>query len=157
MIRLTSTIASSPPLAATICCRGSMTCSKPGMPSPISIPAYHWRSAPASVVSANAYLGRQANRRALGGGVIVITGRVADASLTLGPAVHEFGWSWDDWDRLCAGTVAGHLIECGAQATGGLWCNWQEVPDLANVGYPLVEMAEDGTFTITKPPLTGGR
>src|SRR5205814_1880131 len=79
------------------------------------------------------------------GADVVVTGRVADASLTLAPAVHEFGWAWDDWDRLAAGTVAGHLIECGAQATGGLWCNWQEAPDLANVGYPIAEMEADGT------------
>ena len=81
------------------------------------------------------------------GASIVITGRVADASLTVAPAVHEFGWAWDDWDRLAAGTVAGHLIECGAQATGGLWCNWQEAPDLANVGYPIAEIEPDGDFT----------
>jgi hypothetical protein len=87
---------------------------------------------------------------------VVITGRVADASLTLGPAIHEFGWLWDDWDRLAAGTVAGHLIECGAQATGGLWCNWQEAPDLANVGYPIAEIEADGTFRISKPENTGG-
>ena len=77
------------------------------------------------VVSANAYLGSRPIAEALQQGAsVVITGRVADASLTLAPAVHEFGWAWDDWDRLAAGTVAGHLIECGAQATGGLWCNW---------------------------------
>jgi hypothetical protein len=109
------------------------------------------------VVSANAYLGARPIADALAqGAAIVITGRVADASLTLGPAVHELGWSWDDWDRLAAGTVAGHLIECGAQATGGLWCNWRQVPDLANVGYPIAEIARDGTFTITKPPNAGG-
>jgi hypothetical protein len=109
------------------------------------------------VVSANAYLGARPIVAALEQGAsIVITGRVADASLTLGPAVYELGWPWDDWDRLCAGTVAGHLIECGAQATGGLWCNWQEAPDLANVGYPIVEVSADGSFRITKPPGTGG-
>ena len=86
----------------------------------------------------------------------MITGRVADASLTVAPAVHEFGWEWTDWDRLAAGTVAGHLIECGAQVTGGLWCNWQEASDLANVGYPIAEIEESGTFRITKPPGTGG-
>jgi hypothetical protein len=86
---------------------------------------------------------------------LVITGRVADASLTLGPAVHEFGWKWDDWDRLAAGTVAGHLIECGAQATGGLWCHWQET-DLALVGYPIADIEDCGAFTITKPPGSGG-
>jgi hypothetical protein len=109
------------------------------------------------VVSANAYLGARPIVEALRqGAAIVITGRVADASLTLGPAVHEFGWAWDDWDRLAAGTVAGHLIECGAQATGGLWCNWQEAPDLANVGYPIAVVEPTGTLTLTKPPGTGG-
>jgi hypothetical protein len=109
------------------------------------------------VVSANAYLGARPIVDALElGASIVITGRLADASLTLAPAVHELGWPWDDWDRLCAGTVAGHLIECGAQATGGLWCNWQEAPDLANVGYPIAEIEQDGTIRLTKPPGTGG-
>jgi hypothetical protein len=109
------------------------------------------------VVSANAYLGARPIVEALRRGAeVVITGRVADASLTLGPAVHEFGWAWDDWDRLAAGTVAGHLIECGAQATGGLWCNWQEEPDLGNVGYPVAEVEAGGTLRLTKPPGTGG-
>jgi hypothetical protein len=110
------------------------------------------------VVSANAYLGAKPIADALKlGASVVITGRVADASLTLGPAAHEFGWAWDDWDRLSVGTVAGHLIECGAQVTGGLWCNWQEAPDLANVGYPIVEIESSGLFRITKPANTGGR
>jgi hypothetical protein len=109
------------------------------------------------LVSANAYLGARPIVEALRQGAsIVITGRVADASLTLAPAVHELGWKWDDWDRLCAGTVAGHLIECGAQATGGLWINWEEAPDLANVGYPIAEIDEDGTLRITKPEGSGG-
>ncbi len=109
------------------------------------------------VVSANAYLGARPIMEALEkGAAVVITGRVADASLTLGPAVREFGWRWDDWDRLAAGTVAGHLIECGAQATGGLWCNWQEASDLANVGYPIAALEPAGEFQITKPPGTGG-
>src|SRR6516165_8838405 len=108
-------------------------------------------------VSANAYLGARPIVDALQQGAsIVITGRVADASLTLAPAVHAFGWKWDDWDRLCAGTVAGHLIECGAQATGGLWCNWSEAPNLANVGYPIAEIDETGALRITKPPGSGG-
>ena len=68
----------------------------------------------------------------------------------------EHGWDWQDWDRLCAATTAGHLIECGAQATGGLWCNWRELNDLAEVGYPIVEIDPDGTFRITKPARTGG-
>jgi hypothetical protein len=111
----------------------------------------------ARVVSANAYLGAQpivATLRA--GAALVITGRVADASLTLGPAVHELGWAWDDWDRLSAGSVAGHLIECGAQCTGGLWCNWTEATNLSKVGYPIAEIERDGTFRITKPPGSGG-
>jgi hypothetical protein len=109
------------------------------------------------VVSANAYLGARPIVEALGqGAAVVITGRVADASLTLGPAVHEFGWAWDDWDRLAAGTVAGHLIECGAQATGGLWCNWQEAPDQANVGYPIAVLEPGGVLDLTKPKGTGG-
>jgi hypothetical protein len=109
------------------------------------------------VVSANAYLGAMPIVEALQRGAgMVITGRVADASLTLGPAVHELAWAWDDWDRLGAGTVAGHLIECGAQATGGLWCNWQEAPDLANVGYPIAEVEANGRLRITKPEGTGG-
>jgi hypothetical protein len=109
------------------------------------------------VVSANAYLGAAPIVMALRqGAAVVITGRVADASLTLAPAVHELGWSWGDWDRLAAGTVAGHLIECGAQVTGALWCNWQEAPDLAGVGYPIAEITADGQVTITKPSGSGG-
>jgi len=109
------------------------------------------------VVSANAYLGARPIVMALQQGAsVVVTGRVADASLTLAPAVHELGWSWGDWDRLAAGTVAGHLIECGAQATGGLWCNWQEAYDLGDVGYPIAEVVTAGEVTLTKPPETGG-
>ncbi len=96
------------------------------------------------VVSANAYLGARPLAEALRRGAsVVISGRVADASLTVAPAVHELGWSWDDWHSLSAATIAGHLIECGAQATGGLWCNWQDCPDLANAGYPIAEINAD--------------
>ena len=109
------------------------------------------------VVSANAYLGAAPIVEALQEGAdIVITGRVADASLTVAPLMHAYPWKWDDWPRLAAATVAGHLIECGAQATGGLWTNYQDAPALANVGYPIVAVEEDGGFTITKPPGTGG-
>jgi hypothetical protein len=109
------------------------------------------------VVSANAYLGARPIADALvRGASIVITGRVADASLTVAPAMQSFGWKWDDWDRLCTASVAGHIIECGAQATGGLWCNWKDEPDLANVGYPIAEIDAGGSFTISKPPSTGG-
>ncbi len=110
----------------------------------------------ASVVSANAYLGALPIVAALDGHArIVITGRVADASLTVGPAQHEFAWDWDDWNRLAAASVAGHLIECGAQATGGLYRHWQNL-DLANVGYPITELEYEGGVAITKPPRTGG-
>ena len=111
------------------------------------------------VVSANAYLGAKPIAEALKmGAEIVVTGRVADASLTVGPAAYEFGWGFGeaDLDRLAAGTVAGHLIECGAQATGGLWINADDSTHLENVGYPIAEIAEDGTFTVSKPEGTGG-
>ncbi|HEX4130834.1 MAG TPA: acyclic terpene utilization AtuA family protein [Pirellulales bacterium] len=109
------------------------------------------------IVSANAYLGAQPIAAALGGGAgIVITGRVADASLTVGPAMHEFGGSWTDWNRLAGMSVAGHLIECGAQTTGAFYPHWHEI-DLASVGYPIAELSEDGSCVITKPAGTGGR
>lgn len=109
------------------------------------------------VVSANAYLGARPIAEALAAGAdVVITGRVADASLTVGPAAFEFDWNFDDLDRLASATVAGHLIECGAQATGGLWINADYSTKLAQVGYPIAEVAEDGSFTISKPPGSGG-
>jgi hypothetical protein len=108
------------------------------------------------VVSANAYLGAKPIAEALAAGAhIVITGRVADASLALGPAMHEFDWAWDDWNKLAAASVAGHLIECGAQATGGYSVDWSGY-DLADVGYPIAELAADGSAVITKPAGTGG-
>ncbi len=110
----------------------------------------------APIVSANAYLGAKPIAEALAAGArIVITGRVADASLTVGPAAHHYRWSWDDWDRLAGASVAGHLIECGAQVTGGLYRHWHDL-DLAHVGYPIAEIAEDGSATITKAAGTGG-
>lgn len=109
------------------------------------------------VVSANAYLGSAPIADALGRGAnIVVTGRVADACLTVGPCLHEFGWAADDWNRLSAATTAGHLIECGAQATGGLWMNADDTTNLESVGYPIAEIDESGGFTISKPPGTGG-
>ncbi len=111
------------------------------------------------VVSANAYLGAKPIVEALKAGAsIVVTGRVADASLTVGPAAFEFGWGFaeTDLDRLASATVAGHLIECGAQATGGLWINADYDTRLAQVGYPIAEMNEDGSFTISKPQGSGG-
>jgi hypothetical protein len=111
----------------------------------------------ARVLSANAYLGARPVAAALDGGAqIVLAGRITDTALALGPLVHEFGWSADDWDRLAAGTVAGHIIECGAQASGGNFTRWWEVPNLWDVGYPVVECDESGTFVVTKHPGTGG-
>jgi hypothetical protein len=109
-----------------------------------------------TVVCANAYLGAKPVADALAAGArIVITGRVADASLTVGPAVCEFAWKWDDWIRLAGASVAGHLIECGAQVTGGLYRHWQDM-NLADVGYPIAELEPDGSCVITKPDGTGG-
>ncbi len=109
-----------------------------------------------AVVSANAYLGAREICAALEQQArIVITGRVADASLTVGPAVREFGWRWDDWNRLAGASVAGHIIECGAQATGGFYPHWREI-ELANVGYPIAELDADGNSVITKPAGSGG-
>ena len=110
-------------------------------------------------VSANVYQGAFEIAEALKGGAqIVVTGRVADPSLALGPAVAHFGWAWDDWDRLAGATMAGHLLECGAQVTGGYFADpgFKDVPDLADVGYPIAEIASDGSCVITKPPRTGG-
>jgi hypothetical protein len=110
------------------------------------------------VVSANAYLGMAPVVGALDRGAnIVITGRVTDTGLTLGPLVHEFGWPRDGWDLIAAGTVAGHIIECGAQCSGGnLLKDWKRVKGLANPGFPIVEAAPDGSFVVTKHPGTGG-
>jgi hypothetical protein len=112
----------------------------------------------AKVVSANAYLGMAPVVEALDRGArIVITGRVTDTGLTLGPLVHELGWAHDAWDLLAAGTVAGHIIECGAQCSGGnLLKDWRRVRGLENPGFPIVEAVPDGSFVVTKHPDTGG-
>jgi Acyclic terpene utilisation family protein AtuA len=111
------------------------------------------------VQSANVYFGAfpiaEALRRGAG---IVITGRSNDAALALGPMAYEFGWRADDWDKISAGAVAGHVIECGAQCTGGnCQVDWETMPDYAGIGYPIIEAEPDGTFVITKHPNTGGR
>lgn len=112
---------------------------------------------PAKLVSANAYLGAFPIARALDAGAdIVITGRTVDSALPLGVLIHAFGWQAHEFDKLAAGSLAGHLIECGAQATGGLFTDWQTVPDWAHIGYPVLECEADGGFTLTKPAGTGG-
>ncbi|MFD4838583.1 acyclic terpene utilization AtuA family protein [Achromobacter sp. NPDC058515] len=112
---------------------------------------------PASPYSANAYIGARGIAQALEDGAqIVITGRCVDSAVVLGVLVHEFGWQWRDWDRLAAGTLAGHVIECGAQATGGLYTDWQDVPGWDNMGYPVLDCASDGSFVVSKPAGTGG-
>ena len=110
------------------------------------------------LVTANAYLGAESIALALEGGAdIVITGRVADPSLAVAPCLHHFGWQSDDWDRLAGATVAGHLIECGTHVTGGISTDWLSVPDPAQIGFPIVEVSDDGSCVVTKPPGTGGR
>jgi hypothetical protein len=111
------------------------------------------------VQSANVYFGAFPVAEALGNGAqIVITGRVTDTGLALAPMIHEFGWKVDDWDRLSAGTIAGHTVECGAQCTGGnCQIDWESIPNMADIGYPIIEAEPDGTFVITKHAGTGGR
>ena len=114
-------------------------------------------SLPASVLTANAYLGALPIAAALARGAdVVITGRCADSALALGILMHEFGWANDDYDRLAAGSLVGHVLECGPQATGGLFTDWERVPGWHNIGYPIAECRADGSFVITKPPGTGG-
>jgi hypothetical protein len=109
------------------------------------------------LVTANAYLGAEPIAEALRAGAdIVITGRVADPSLTVGPCLAHFGWQPTDYDRIAGATVAGHLIECGAQACGGFSTDWLELPDAHDIGFPIAEISADGSCVITKPPQTGG-
>jgi hypothetical protein len=111
------------------------------------------------VLSANAYIGSTPIVEGLERGAnIVITGRSTDTALTMAPLRHEFKWAANDWNKLAAGIIAGHTIECGAQCSGGnCLFDWESIPNLANVGYPIAEAKPDGTFVITKHPGTGGR
>ena len=112
---------------------------------------------PAQLLTANAYLGALPIKAALDAGAqVVITGRCVDSAVTLGVLMHEFGWAPTDYDALAAGSLAGHIIECGCQATGGLHTDWDTVPGWADIGYPIVECRADGRFTCTKPAGTGG-
>lgn len=109
------------------------------------------------LVTANAYLGSEPIAEALKKGAdIVVTGRVADPSLTVAPCIAHFGWSMQDYNKLAGATVAGHLIECGTQVTGGISTNWLTVPDIENIGFPVVEIHSDGSCIVTKPKNTGG-
>ena len=112
---------------------------------------------PAEIMSANAYFGGRPIADALAQGAdIVITGRCVDSAVTLGPLMYEFGWRDEDLDQLAAGTLAGHIIECGPQCTGGLFTDWQRVGSWENIGYPVVEVEADGSFVLSKPPETDG-
>jgi hypothetical protein len=112
---------------------------------------------PARLLTANAYLGALPIKAAFEGGAhIVITGRCADSALALGILMHEFGWAADDYSRLGAGSLVGHILECGPQATGGTFSDWESVPDWHNIGYPIAECQSDGSFVISKPEGTGG-
>ena len=112
---------------------------------------------PPKLLTANAYLGALPVKAALDAGAqIVVTGRCVDSAVTLGALMHEFGWAADDYDRLAQGSLAGHIIECGCQATGGLHTDWESVPDWPHIGYPVIECAQDGSFVVTKPSGTGG-
>jgi hypothetical protein len=110
------------------------------------------------LTTANAYVGAAPIVEALQQNAdIIITGRVADPSLTVGPVIAEFGWKADDYSRIAGATVAGHLIECGTQVTGGISTDWLDIPDAAHIGFPIAEISDDGSCVITKPPNTGGR
>ena len=109
------------------------------------------------VTSANVYLGAEPVVKALSQGCqIIVTGRVTDTGITLAPMIYEFGWKVDDWDKIAAGIVAGHIIECGTQSSGGNITDWTDVKTYDNIGYPIVEMESSGEFTVTKHKNTGG-
>ena len=110
-----------------------------------------------AVLSANAYFGALPVVKALESDPdIVLSGRVSDTGITLGALIHEFGWSLEDYDKVAHGIVGGHIIECGAQATGGNFTDWCKVPSFQDVGFPILEVEPDGTFVVTKHPATGG-
>ncbi len=110
------------------------------------------------VKTANVYIGAEPIVEALKQGAdIVITGRATDPSIVLAPLMYEFDWSIEDMDMMAAGTIAGHIVECGAQCTGGNYVHWKEIPDMAKIGYPVIEASSDGSFVVTKHDGTGGR
>ena len=110
-----------------------------------------------TIASINAYLGAFPIAKALREGAdIIITGRVVDSAVTLGACIHEFGWTDEDFDLLASGSLAGHILECGPQATGGNFTDWEDAGDIANIGYPIAEISADGSFVMTKPEDTAG-
>ena len=130
-----------------------------GQPLPLMDSSETLDSLGTSIISANAYIGVEGIVRALAEGAdVVITGRVSDPALFLAPLVYEFGWAMDDWDRLGKGTLVGHLLECAGQVTGGYFADpgYRDVPDLARLGFPLAEVASDGSAVITKVTGSGG-
>ena len=115
------------------------------------------QAVPNQLLSANAYLGAEPVARALAAGAdVVITGRCVDSAVTLGPLIHHFGWTMSQFNELAGASLAGHIIECGCQATGGLFTDWDTVPDWAHIGYPIVDVSADGSFVVSKVPGTGG-
>ena len=115
------------------------------------------KSLPENLLSINVYLGANPIKRALDlGADIVLTGRCVDSALALGPLMHEFKWGTNELDFLASGSLVGHIIECGAQATGGNFTDWELVNNFENIGFPIVEVEQNGDFIVTKPKGTGG-
>jgi len=137
--------------------RASLPALRSAAPQGVLVNLVSNQAVPEKLLSANAYLGAEPIARALSAGAdVVITGRCVDSAVTLGPLIHHFGWTMDQYDQLAGGSLVGHILECGCQATGGLFTDWQSVPDWAHIGYPIAQVEADGSFTVSKVPGTGG-